>query len=256
MKTYFAITVDALFYLIAGFFLAFIPINYYLPRPASYVLSATVAIIFTLFTVKLSLEKRKTKVCGGKSEKNFRRVMTALNLSDEKTLIAMFDTAFKAEGFLTEKKRGCIFIQNKNATAFFRFGFDAVSKTDVVKCFNATPKGTKAEIFAEKFSDEVKDFAARFGGKVILTDGKKAYSLLETHGLLPENPEIISYEAPTRTVDFTRLLDKKRAKNFLVFGLLFTILSYIAPIKGYYLTFGAVFIIFALILKLFGKTAA
>nr|MBO4518343.1 hypothetical protein [Clostridia bacterium] len=256
MKTYFAITLDSVFYLLAGFFLSFIPINYYLPRPASYVLAATVAIVFTLFLIKLSLEKRHTAASIGKSEKSFRRVMTALNLSDEKTLISLFDKAFKAEGFLTEKKRGGIFIKDKNATVFLKFGFDAVSKTDVVKCFNAIPKATKAEIFAEKFSDEVKAFAARFGGKVILSDGKQAYALLEPHGLLPDGEEIISPDSPRFSADFSRLLDKKRAKNFLVFGLLFTILSYIAPIKGYYLTFGAIFISFALVLRLFGKSTA
>ena len=255
MKTPFAITVDAAFYLLTGFLLAFIPINFYIPRPASYVLAATVATVFTLFVVKISIEKRKVKSGLNKNRKKFRRVMTALNLSDEKTLLSLFDKAFKSEGLLTEKKRGGIFIQDKKTTAFFRFGFDAVSKTDVVKCFNNIPKGTKAEIYAETFSNEVMDFAARFGGKVILSDGEKAYTLLENYGLLPEGSEIISYEPPRQTVDFTRLLDKKRAKNFLVFGLFFVILSYLAPIKGYYLTFGMVFIAFALILRLFGKPA-
>lgn len=256
MKTTLAIALDSAFYLLAVFFLAFIPVNYYMPRPAAYALAATVAAVFTLFAVKLSLEKRKTESGITKSEKKFRRVMTALNVSDEKTILYLFDKAFKAEGFATEKKRGGIFIQDKKTTAFFKFGFDAVSKTDVVKCFNNIPKGTKTEIFAEKFPDEVMSFAARFGGKVILTDGEKTYALLEKHGLLPESSEIISFETPHHTVDFSRLLDKKRAKNFLVFGLFFVILSYIAPIKGYYLAFGAAFIFFSLILKLFGKAAA
>lgn len=255
MKTPFAIALDTAFYLVAGFFLAFIPINYRLPRPASYVLAATLATVFTIFAVKASVNKRKTKIGVYKNEKNFRRAITALNLSDEKTLLSLFDKAFKREGYSTEKKRGGIFIQDKNTTAFFKFGFDPVSKTDVVKCFNNIPKNTKTEIFAEKFSQEVSDFAARFGGKVILTDGEKAYALLEKHGLLPKDSEIITPSAPRRTANFTRLLDKKRAKNFLAFGLFFIILSYISPIKGYYIAFGTVFLIFALILKLFGKTA-
>lgn len=254
MKIYLPLAIDTAFYFTAGFFLFFIPVNFYLPRPASYVFSATLAIIFTLFTVKLSFKRKNKKFLSAEKEKKFNSVMVKLNLADEKYAADLFDAAFRAEGFLTEKKRDGVYIPEKNTTAFFRFGFDGVTKTDVVKCFNKILKSQKAEIYAENFSEEVKVFAARFGGKIILTDGRAAYSLLEKHGLLPKKDFTIDNEKKSG-FDFSRLLDKKRAKNYFVFGLLFVFLSYIAPIKGYYLVFGAVFLIFALILKLFGKPA-
>ena len=255
MKIPFTLIIDAIFYLLASFTLSFIAVNYFISRPASYVLSVTFALIFTIFCVKISLNKRQRNFSSKEKEKRYRRAMTSLNLSDEKSVTELFEKALKAEGFLTEKKKSGIFISENNTTAFFTFRFDGVTKTDIVKCFNKICKTQKAEIYSETFSDEVKAFAARFGGKIILKDGRDAFNLLEKHALLPK--EKISLDEETKKgFDFTRLLDKKRAKSYLAFGLIFTLLSYFAPIKGYYLVFGASFLILSLVLRLFGKTAA
>ncbi len=256
MKIPLSLILDTIFYFVAGFFLSFIAVSFILPRPASYVLAATFALIFTILGVKSSLNKMRKKFSSGEKEKAFNAVMTKLALSGEKTVAEVFDKAFKAEGYTTEKRRGGIFITQKNSTAFFKFGFDEVTKTDVVKYFNKTGKSQKAEIFSENFSDEVKDFAARFGGKVVLTDGREAFSLLEKHSLLPKCDFTLSKDDKGGKFALKRLLNKKRAVHYLVFGLLFTFLSYFAPIKGYYIAFGAVFLLAALIIRLFGKTAA
>ena len=255
MKISLAAVLDAAFYLVAGFFLSFIALNYFLPRPAVYPLAAAIAVGFTIFAVKFSAEKRNGKFASAEKEKKFNAVMSKLNLSDEKTVDALFEKALKAEGYATERKRGGVHIAGENKTAFFIFRFDGVTKTDVVKCFNKTDGGCTTEIYSESFSDAVCEFVARFGGKVILSDGKKAFDLLEKHKLLPKTDFELNDTQTKPNIDFRRLLDKKRAKNYLVFGLFFTVLSYFAPIKGYYLFFGAVFLTLALALRLFGKTA-
>ena len=255
MKISLSFILDAAFYLVAGFILSFIAVNYYLPRPASYVLATTLAIVFTLICVKISLDKKQKTFSSKEKEKIFVSVMTRLNLTAEKAVAELFDKAIKKEGYATEKKNGGVFIAEKNTTAFFKFCFDGIAKTDIVKCFNKISRNQKAEIYSETFSDEVKDFAARFGGKIILVDGRTAFSLLEKHELLPKEKFPLE-EKSKKGFDFSLLLNKKRAKSYLAFGLLFVVLSYFAPIKGYYLIFGAAFLILALILRLFGKSAA
>lgn len=255
MKISLSVILDTAFYFLTGFILSFIAVNYFLARPASYVLATTFAVIFTLFAVKISLDKKQKKFSSKEKEKIFNAAMTRLNMTSEKTVADLFEKALKKDGFYTEKKKGGVFISEKNTTAFFFFRFDGVSKTDIVKCFNKIGKNQKAEIYSETFSEEVTAFAARFGGKIILTDGRQAFSLLEKHNLLPKEKIDLDEEEKKR-FDLTRLLDKKRAKSYLAFGLLFTLLSYFAPIKGYYLVFGVSFLILALILRLFGKTAA
>lgn len=255
MKISLSIILDTVFYFVAGFFLAFIAFNFFLTRPASYVISATFALIFTIFGVKSSIDKSQKKFSSKEKEKVFNTVMTFLAISGDKTVSDLFDKLFKAEGFSTEKRRGGIFIAQKNTVAFFKFGFDEVTKTDIVKCFNKIGKSQKTEIFSENFSEEVKEFAVRFGGKVILTDGRETFSRLENHSLLPKSDFTLSNDKKSK-FSLGRLLNKKRAAHYLAFGLLFTFLSYFAPIKGYYIAFGALFLIAALIIRLFGKTAA
>ena len=255
MKIKLSEILDAAFYLVAGFFLSLIAFNYFLPRPASYVLSATLAVIFTLFAVKICVGKNRGNFSESEKERKFLAVMTTLNLSGEKANADLFEKVFRAEGYAVEKKRGGLYIADLKRAVFFRFGFDGETKTDVVKCFNKIPKDFKAEIFSESFDDGVKEFAGRFGGKIVLSDGRRAYELLEKNSLLPEGSFVLPEKSVAKRLDFRRLLDKKRAKNYLAFGLLFTFLSYFVPIKGYYLVFGAVFLIFALILRLFGKPA-
>lgn len=255
MKISLSVILDTLFYMLAGFTLSFVAVNYFLAPPASYVLATTFAIVFTLLFVKISADKRQKKFSSKEKEKRFNDAMTRLNMTSEKTVADLFEKALKKEGLSTEKKKGGVFIPEKNTTAFFFFRFDGVSKTDVVKCFNKIGKNQKAKIYSENFSDEVTAFAARFGGKIILTDGRQAFDLLEKHDLLPKEKIDLDEEEKKR-FDFSRLLDKKRAKSYLAFGLLFTLLSYFAPIKGYYLVFGVAFLTLALILRLFGKAAA
>ena len=49
------------------------------------------------------------------------------------------------------------------------------------------------------------------------------------------------------------IFKKKNAKKFLLFGVTFCLMSFIAPYKTYYIVSGCVMIFFAVILKLFGK---
>ena len=255
MKISLSFIFDTAFYFVAGFFLFFIPVNFIVTRPASFVISVTLAVIFTLFIVKLSQSKKNKKFISVENEKKYKEFISSLNLTDEKEQTEIFATALRKDGYIAEKRNGGIFIAEKKTTVFIKFGFDGVTKTDIVKCFNKIPKTQKAEIYSESFSEEISEFARRFGGKIILSDGKKAFGLLERNDLLPKQNPYIDNSDKKPTLDFHRLLDKKRAKNYLAFGLLFMFLSYIAPIKGYYIVFGALFLIFALVLKLFGKTS-
>lgn len=254
MKKYFIAASDAAFYLLAGFTLSFIVLNYFTPRPASIILAVTFALIITIFAARKSFLASCGKIFDAENNKRFRAVMENLNMSDDKTLCELFLKVLKKQGFTVEKKSGALYIEEPAVTVFPLFGFDGVTKTDIVRSFNKAGKNRKAEIYSENFSESVSDFAARFGGKVILKDGAAAYELLNSANLLPETDNCLKEKARKR--DFRLLFDKKRAKNYLVFGLLFTFLSYFVPIKTYYLIFGAAFLTLALILRLFGKTAA
>ena len=250
MKFRLSLISDTLFYFFAWFFLVFIAVNFFIPRPYSYVLSTTFALVFTLFSVKISLRGNKKKTFSREKEKIFNDAMTELNLKPSRTVTEIFLKAFEQENLSPELRAGRIFLKKTNATAFLRFGFQPVTKAYIVTAFNLLGKDERAEIYSESFTREASDFARLFRGRVVLKSGKDFFPILEKHGLIPE--KTLS-SAVTKKPDFGAVLDKKRAKNYLVFGLTFIILSYFVPIKTYYLVFGVIFLIFALILRFFGK---
>jgi hypothetical protein len=94
----------------------------------------------------------------------------------------------------------------------------------------------------------------RFKEKIVLKDLYDAFELLSSAGVLPDT--VISesfYKNKKPSFDIRRLFNKKKAKNYLFFGVTFTLFSFFAPIKLYYLIFGSVFLFFSLIVRLFGK---
>lgn len=255
MKTRLSFISDILFYSFAFFFLSFVIINYFVKRPFSFVLSATLALLLTLLFAKLSVNKSKKKEISAKEQKLYASVMTELNLLPEQKTTELFATLFRAQGYEVKPKRGGLFIPERNVLSFTVFGYETVTKAYIVKVFNRLSNGEKAEIYSENFSAEISAFSMLFNGKIVLKDGKEIFGLLKEYSLLPNTDRSLS--APiAKKIDFPAVLDKKRAKNYLVFGLSFVILSYFVPIKIYYLAFGVFFLVFSLILRFFGKTPA
>ena len=253
MKKYsLAFYVDIIFAFIISFILSTVLVSYFLPFPYSVIVSFCLAVIFSVFTVKLLKKRRENRLEAEREKENLSAVTDFLNSSAAKSNCELFFNAYKNLNKFPQKTEGGICLACDNTSVFLRFSFDPVKKSDIFKIANKLRAERKAVIFSETFSDEVVLFAARFNGKIILKDGKDAYELLKSANSLPKvTTAAIKEKKPS--ADFSRLLDKKRAKNYLIYGVFFTVLSYFAPIKLYYLIFGAVFLLFSLIIRLFGK---
>lgn len=257
MKISFALVSDAVFYLFLWFLLSFILINFFIPRPISYVLSVTVALVFTLFCVKLSIEKRKKSAEKKTDDIAINGFTEKLNIASETRVLELFKTAFIKNGNTVIIANGKLFIPQEKTAVFFRYNYEKVDKAYIVKTFNTLKKDEKAEIWSNEYDKEISDFANRFDGRIILKDKKDAFALLVKGGTLSEseftNGQNFKPEKKKGIV-LDNLLNKKRAVKYALYGLFFLILSYFAPIKIYYAVFGAIFLIFALILRIFGKT--
>ena len=245
---------DIIFYILAFFFLFMILFNYLIGRPYSYILSATFSLVFTLISIKISQGRKNKKTLPREQEKKYLSAMTELCLKPKAKQKELFTALFIKENYYPTAKKDGIFLTEKNTLVFIKFDFEKVNKAYIVKVFNKLDSGEIAEIYSDEYENDVKDFAKLFNGRIVLKDGKDTFSLLDKHGLLPE-PTLLS-DNKKKKADFTLLLHKKRAKNYLFFGLSFVILSYIVPIKIYYLVFGGIFLALALILRFFGKPAA
>ena len=251
MKSPFVFFADVLFMGFISLLLSLVVFNYFLPYPYQLLVSILVSLLCILIYYHLSRQKQNHLKLKKTEKVEYEKLISHLNFSTLEQQVSVVEVAVKKHGLLTEKHQGSLNIKDKFITVFCRFGFDKVSKSDIVRAFNMLSKNHKAFILAETFDQDVIDFAKRFDGRIILVDGKTLYRYLKEHDCMPL--PVNAKPEPKNKGDFKNLLDKRKAKNFLLFGTSFLFLSYFAPIKTYYVVCGCIFLIYSLILRFFGK---
>ncbi len=252
MKPSLATVIDTIFTTFIFFLLTFILLYYFIERRFAIAFSLILSVPISMIIFKrLNVKSGKNKI---KKQKlvAVENTCTALGFYTTTERNELFAKAVTRLGYAVTRKRGGIFIDGKNSALFIRFGFNAVDKTDVVKIFNSIKSTEKAYILAPNFSQDILNFIARFGSRIIAVDGEKVYDFLNKTNCLPKEKLPPTSNKLTKENFRIAFLDAKKAKRYFTFGLLFLLMSYFVPIKIYYVIFGCIFLIFALVLKLFG----
>ncbi len=167
--------------------------------------------------------------------------------------LSLFERVFAKIKVHTTSKNGRLYLPEYGAVIFLRFDFDSVKKSEFIKFYNLLADGEIGIIFSSSFPPEIKAFADNFSGKIRLFNGNDVYMLFKRAGIFPEN-DVRFYKEKEKKWDFSLLFNKKRARNYFLFGIIFLLYSFIVPIKLYYVIVGTLFLIFAITVKLFGKT--
>ncbi|MBQ7348763.1 MAG: hypothetical protein IJW47_02085 [Clostridia bacterium] len=251
-KFYLSVTLDGILCAFIYFLLTFIILNYFTERAVSLVLSITLSLVLTLFTVKLLSEKRQKSGINNSESKLKDKIITQLNFMTKSQANNIFIKAFNRQGIATEKRRDGIFLPDKKTLVFIKFGYQQLSKADVVKIYNSIKKNESAEVYAEAFQPEIKEFTSRFV-KIRLFDGDKAYTLLKNGECLSEINCTVPEIKSTKNNLTLNVFNKKRAKTFFGFGIFFLLSSFFVPIKIYYVICGCLMLIISLICVFFGK---
>ena len=249
------LVIDTIFSLFISFVLALVFTGYFIPHPYSVVLALCLAGIFTIFAFKILLKRQNIKIATTKEQKLFESTINALNFMTKLELLLFFEKILRKNGYITEKKRGAIFIKNKNATLFFKFGFEDVVKADVVRAYNLKSPNDKAYILCENCTTDVKSFASRFEDvEIVCAD--KIFLFLKENDCLPQPKSPFKKTSFNRIAGLKSLFERKRAKTYALFGITFLFSSFFATLKLYYVIIGGLFLIFSLICLLFGTTPA
>ena len=132
------------------------------------------------------------------------------------------------------------------------FSFDNVTKSDVVKIFNQLKSGQSAYILCQDLPSATRDFILKFNGKINAVDKVKVYEFLIETNSLPQTKvgtEEFLKQKPRAKLN---LLQKNKYAKYLLFGLSFLLMSFLVPIKLYYIIIGCLFLILSILSKLFG----
>lgn len=253
MKNRFSFIVDQLFVAFISFVVCFLFFNFFVERAVAFTLSLCLGSLFTLLSVYRARGKRIKSLLERQELELIQKFTDALNFSSRAEQNSLLEKALKNKGVQFERKKGGFLIKNKPLAVFMRFGFDKVGKSDILKIFNSVDKCNLIYILSHKFDGEVVDFSSRFDGKIRLISQEKVYAFFKEQNALPSNKYAGFVEPKKNKVKLVNLLKKSNAKKFLLFGLAFLFMSYFSPIKLYYIICSCLFLIFSLILRLFGK---
>lgn len=255
MKLSLSLIVDVCFSAFIMFVLTFVLTGYFIERRFAIAFSVILSIPVAMIAYKKITEKKKT-VATKKIEREKIDAMNAeLSLYTQTEINDLFFKAFNKGGFNPTRKNGAIYINAKKDVVLIRYGESGAKKTDVVKAFNLTSANSKAYLLSPSFSDELLSFIDRFSGSVVAVNDKKVFEFLDNLNCIPKS----KFPAPVTPQTKERLkaafFDRKKAKNFFLFGFLFLIMSIFVNLKLYYIILGSLFLIYALILKLFGTVS-
>ena len=167
--------------------------------------------------------------------------------------IKFFEEIFSSLNVKFKTQNDCIYLTEHGFVIFLAFNFDGLNKSKILKSFNLLSSDEIGVIFSGEVSGDVKNFAQNFAGKIKLISSVEIFELCKKANLFPNN-DICFFVEKEKKWDFSLLLNKKRAKNYFFFGIIFMLYSFIVPIKLYYVLMGSFFLIFSLFVKLFGKT--
>lgn len=240
---------DTAFVAFSSFIVFFVILNYFLGYSISIVLSVCFGLITALFAFKAFTEKNREKDAKEKKEKEVERVLGTLCFTPQKDLTALFSKLF----INFERKKGGFFDQETLTLFTPIFKFEGLTKTDIVKVYNKISKDEKAVIYTAYCKSETLDFCALFNGKIQVVYYEKVYDELSSAGLIGLIRKDLNFSPAKKRASFRGFINKKHAKKFFAFGVLFLGFSFIVPFKLYYIVSGCLFITLSIVCKFFGK---
>ncbi len=243
---------DVFFIAVASFFISLIFFNYFVIFPINLVAAGCVSGLSAVLGAKLVSVRGEKKKLSAAESAEFADFSIRINVMPDKEVINLAKTVAEKRGYKSEVKNGGLYFKDERLYAFFKFGFDTLTKADVVKAFNKLEADDRAILVSENPNEEIKTFAARFDGKIEISDGKEFFIAVKSAELLPKTGFTLLPEKKKKG-NFTLLLDRKKAKNYLFFGSLFVVFSFFVPIKVYYLAVGGSLLAASVLIRFVGK---
>lgn len=252
-KSFVSVIFDTAFFALAAFLLFLSVFINKIKPPLPYVISAVLSLLLSVLIFKFFSARKKKADAKRKQKENAELTMLQLALMKKSETTALFNTAF-INGKKPFVKYGNIFcLPNENTAYYVCSGVEGAKKSDVLKLYNFLKPTEQGKIFCLAVPKDTEEFCAKFGGRISLISPEKTYAFLKDNGALPEI-KFVPAKGKKKSFDFKVILNKKKAKNYMVFGLLFILMSFFAYYKIYYIIAGCGFLILFAVTLVLGKT--
>lgn len=248
-----SVFLDCAFFFVSFFILSFLILNYFISNTLALTVSISVSGLIAVVIFKILQNKKSALKIKSNEKQQKENAVLQLAFMSKTEIANLFQKALINSKSKYVKSGNTLFLSQENVYFYFAFSLEGLTKTDVLKAFNLSKNYKKLKIFCAKCSTEVLEFSLRFS-KIEIMDGDKTYLFLKERNALPKPKYYLLENVNKKRFSFSKLLKKKRASKFLIFGLVFSIMSFFVYFKIYYVIVGAIGLILATTCRLFGAT--
>ncbi|MBQ8684839.1 MAG: hypothetical protein IJ514_01550 [Clostridia bacterium] len=192
--------------------------------------------------------KRKSFFLKRSDESKKQRLLTHLALLTDAQKTAFFQEVL-SNGEENAKRFSPLKLYTENAFYFLRFRFSPVEADEVASISRL--KTAKPKII---LCDRIEESAAKLAGAlgVEYKTAEAVYTLVKDRGALPEN--FLGEEQPQdkKKRRLSLCFAKTNARRFFVAGALVLLTSLLTPFPYYYLIFGSLLLVVAVLVRIFG----
>lgn len=147
----------------------------------------------------------------------------------------------------TKIENGCNYVLLENCAIIADFKFSALGISDMCSICNLAKKLERKSIFVITKGIDRKAFqiANIENVQVKTIKIKEVYKFLKKHDSLPDLKRV--RQKPSLSLIFQTVLSRQNFKNYAFSGVVLTLVSFITPLKLYYLILGSVSVLLALL---------
>lgn len=243
---------DLIFVFLATLAASFALLRFYLK---SLFWATALSVAFATLTALLfrSISKRKDVTYSLKKEdaQKMEDVLNTLCLMTDSELTQFFSKLFLKMEIPFKTEENALFLTETGAEVRFCFTFSKVHEGMITDLYKRADKGRKLIVLGRVFSEEVLQLTPRFAGRIRLVDGANLYLTLKRFELFPEQKEQVE-EKKHRLNLPKAMFNRKRARQYFLYGLALEFFSLFVFYPVYYICFGAALIVFSVVCFFFG----
>ena len=251
-RTALSAALDAVFIFVATAAAVFTVMRYYFKNIWAAVVPAVlcgtgVAVIFRL----IASRKSAAYALKRKDAERMENALDSLCLSGEAALNAYFSALLTKAGTPFTEENGIIVLTETNTELRYYFTFSETYEGRIVEFYKLAGKGRKILVIGREFGEKAFKLTSRFAGRITLLDGAHLYLAMKKYDCFPESEELLKTEKPKLNLP-RALFSKKRARQYLLYGITMEFFSFIVFYPLYYLFFGTALVLFSIICYFFG----
>lgn len=244
---------DLFFFFFIVFFIAYYYLRYnFFNFTLSLIFSSIISAILTFIFATFSIIQNNKKLTTSFDKKQIEKLKTELcfyNNDNTKNLICTF---LDAKEVTYTKLKDSVYLEEQKTFIYWIYKQEKLLSTDIIEITKKSKDERKIILFCNDISTESISLIKKCNLPIKIIDASQFYSLLKKYSLLPEITIKTNEKKPLKD-KLKNLFNKKKAKPFIISGIVIMLSSSLLYNPTIYIIIGSILMIIGSYLHFFAK---